>query len=57
MKRCKICSKATSAKIRLTEKRYFVGEADVCSDCFDHWASGDYDYLDKKAILKLGILT
>lgn len=53
--RCKICGKSTSANIILKEKRYFVGEGNVCQSCFDRLAVFDYPELDKRAIAKLGV--
>lgn len=55
MSRCHICNKPCPGTIRTTEKRYFYGEQTICKDCFDHLVVDDYEYLDKKAIAKIGV--
>jgi hypothetical protein len=50
---CHICHNKTSSTVTLKEPRYFWGEQRVCPDCFQHWVTGDTDYLDKKAIDKI----
>jgi hypothetical protein len=54
--RCKICGQQTSADNIITEPKYFVGAGNVCTDCFNKWVSGDYNYLNDKAITKLNEL-